>query len=93
MKKRNSKFFYPTYFDKKKTRSQGRRVHVKLASDNPTIEKLVKAAAKLNLNYEFEDKAYSKAPWVRGRLAVENGMKKSQLLKKLAQVLKKVSRK
>jgi len=93
VKKRNYTYYYPTYFNKKKTRSEGRRVHMKLATENPNIEKLIKAAAKLNLNYKFEDKAYSKEPWVRGRLAVENGIKKNVLIKKLAQTLKKLPKK
>ncbi|MHA1895132.1 MAG: signal recognition particle subunit SRP19/SEC65 family protein [Candidatus Helarchaeota archaeon] len=94
MKKRNFHYFYPAYFDKKKTRREGRRVHLKLASENPTIDKLIKAAARLNYNYKFDDKAYSRDPWsYRGRLAIEKTNKKSETLKKLAKMLKKVSKK
>ena len=93
MKKTNMHYFYPAYFDKNKTRKEGRRVNNKLAIEKPSIDKLVAAANRLNLKGKVEDKAYSRDPFARGRLGVTIMDKKSVVLKKLAKTLKKSSRK
>lgn len=86
-------YFYPAYFDKNKSRREGRRVNLKQAIEKPSIEKLIFAAHKLNLESKVEDKAYSRDPWQRGRLAVSIKDKKSITLKKLAKILKTSTKK
>lgn len=93
MKKRNLHYFYPAYFDKNKTRKEGRRVNNKLAIEKPSIDKLIAAANRLNLKGKIEDKAYSRDPFIRGRLGVTITEKKSMVLKKLAKNMKKSSKK
>ena len=93
MKKRNMHYFYPAYFDKSKTRKEGRRVNNKLAIEKPTIEKIIAATNRLNLKGKIEDKAYSRDPFTKGRLGITITEKKSMILKKLAKNMKKSSKK
>ena len=82
-------YFYPAYFDKNKSRREGRRVNRKLAIEKPSLDKLITAANQLNLKGKVEDKAYSRDTWTRGRLAVTINDKKSNTLKKIAKLLRK----
>jgi len=84
---------WTAYFDRRKTRSEGRKVPLSLAVDNPTIKDLEKAVAKLGLEYVVErDKAYPR-DWFesKGRILVlKESFKgnKNKLLKEVAKILK-----
>jgi signal recognition particle subunit SRP19 len=85
---------WPEYFDSTRTRAEGRRVKKNMAIPEPQMPMLIKAVEKLGLQYKIEEgKSYPGAWWNKqGLLLVENNMPKSQLLPKVAEVLKTVPR-
>jgi signal recognition particle subunit SRP19 len=85
---------WPEYFDSSRTRAEGRRVKKSMAISEPQMSMLVKAVEKLGLQYKVEEgKSYPGAWWSKqGLLLVENNMPKSQLLPKVAEMLKTVPR-
>jgi signal recognition particle subunit SRP19 len=85
---------WPEYFDSSRTRAEGRRVKKSMAIAEPQISMLIKAVEKLGLQWKLEEgKSYPGAWWNKqGLLLVENNMPKSQLLPKVAEVLKTVPR-
>ena len=85
---------WPEYFDNSRTRAEGRRVPKNLAIPEPQMSMIIKAVEKLGLQYKLEEgKAYPGAWWNKqGLLLVENSMPKSELLPKVASVLRTVPR-
>lgn len=85
---------WPTYFDVKASREDGRRVPRRDAVDAPTARMLYEAVRALGLDCILEiDAAYPRF-WHRkeGRVLVERKMKKTVLLDKVAAKLKTVPR-
>ncbi|MHA2501677.1 MAG: signal recognition particle subunit SRP19/SEC65 family protein [Candidatus Kariarchaeaceae archaeon] len=63
---RRKRFYviYPEYFDKDLPRNKGRRVSLDMASDKPTLNKIVYACKKLELEHEVqEDKSFPARWW------------------------------
>ncbi|MGC8663407.1 MAG: signal recognition particle subunit SRP19/SEC65 family protein [Thermoplasmata archaeon] len=79
---------YPSYFNKKYSKKQGRKVPKSLASD-PTPEKIENALKKLNVKYEVQNNAYPKH-WFedKTRFYIETDKKKGDLLKEIAKTIK-----
>lgn len=80
---------WPLYFDKKKSRSEGRRVPKRLAIEKPTINDIVKAVKKLGLKYVVEENKKHPSTWFEssGRVLVEKKFKKTELLRKIGEIL------
>ncbi len=85
---------WPTYFDIKKSRDEGRRVPKKLGVDTPSIEDIHKAVKKLGHKARMEaDKSHPGSPTEHeGRVLVEkekDGIKKTELIHLVAAELAK----
>lgn len=87
---------YPEYFDKNVSRRQGRKVSLDLASEDPTVKKLVYACKKLELDYEIqEDKAFPASWWeTKGRVLIsidkKNKVPKQELVHEIAKIVKRL---
>ncbi|TFG70434.1 MAG: signal recognition particle protein Srp19 [Methanomassiliicoccus sp.] len=85
---------WPTYFDVKISREDGRRVPRRDAIDAPTAHMLYQAVRALNLDCILElDKAYPRF-WYRkeGRVLVEPKLDKKKLVAEVAAKLKTTPR-
>ena len=86
----NAIVLWPEYFDKNRTRTEGRRLPVELCVDKPDLDIIAKGAMILDLDYKiFEDAAYP-ANWAAraGCVRVEKGkISKSKLLVEIGKVL------
>ena len=81
---------WPEYFDKNRTRAEGRRLPLSLCVENPDIDIIAKGAMLLDLEYEmFEQMSYPKSPRSQhGCVRVERGvMPKTEILPKIGQIL------
>ena len=81
---------WPEYFDKNRTRAEGRRLPKSLCVENPDIDIIAKGAMLLDLEYEMMEKmSYPKAPREQhGCVKVERGvMSKTEILPKIGQIL------
>jgi len=90
-KKEKFTVIYPEYFMLKNTKAEGRRVPKKLARSSVTVEDIEKAVKSLGMNPVVEkDKSYPRF-WYknRGRVLVNSTIPKTELLKKIGQVLPK----
>jgi signal recognition particle subunit SRP19 len=96
MRKRNGMLiFWPTYFDKNYSRSEGRRLPSNLAAPDVTLELLTQAAESAGLDYEVEtEKRYPKN-WTesQGYIVVANdeGHKKKRLMLMLAKGVRRAA--
>jgi len=92
LKERKTIVIWPIYFNSKSSRSKGRRIASRLAIEEPTLEELIEAIRKLNLEYIIEkDKVHPRSWWKdKGRILVTKQNKKSELLKKIAIKLKEI---
>ncbi|MHA1768692.1 MAG: signal recognition particle subunit SRP19/SEC65 family protein [Candidatus Thorarchaeota archaeon] len=94
MRKRDGMLiFWPAYFEKRYTRSQGRRLPTNLAAENVNIQVLEAAAKAAGLGYEVEaDKRYPRS-WLekQGYIVVENsaGHKKKRVMLQLAKAVRR----
>ncbi len=81
---------YPEYLDSKKSRSEGRRIPLKQAVPNPTLEEIARAAEELGLNPIIEEeKAYPRDWWGRrGRVIVDKSGSKLETLRRIAEQIK-----
>ncbi|WP_101296420.1 signal recognition particle subunit SRP19 [Halegenticoccus soli] len=62
---------YPAYIDAAKTRSEGRRVPMKDAVEDPTVDEIARAVQQVGYDAVVErDKAYSREWGARGRVLV-----------------------
>jgi signal recognition particle subunit SRP19 len=77
---------YPIYFNKSISRFSGRKIPLKNAVDNPTIENIAEAAKSLGLNPVLEkEAAHSSKNWKKdGRLLIDKKDKKIKLLRQIA---------
>ena len=86
----NAIVLWPEYFDRNRTRSQGRRLPVQLCVDKPDLDIIAKGAMILDLEFKiFEDKSYP-ADWAAhaGCVRVEKGkISKSELLREIGKPL------
>lgn len=86
----NAIVLWPEYFDKNRSRSEGRRLPVELCVDKPDLDIIAKGAMILDLDYKiFEDAAYP-ANWTAhaGCVRVEKGkIKKTALLVEIGKIL------
>lgn len=85
---------WPSYFDLRVSRGDGRRVAKKDAVDSPTAGMLFESVKALDLDCILElDKAYPRF-WYRreGRVLVEPKLSKKELLAKVAEKLKTMPR-
>jgi len=91
MRKQDKVIIWPVYFDKTKTRNQGRRVAKILAVQSPKILELQEAAQNLGLKFELlVNKDYPKTPWTKaGMLLVEKKGSKEQVIDRIAKQLMK----
>jgi signal recognition particle subunit SRP19 len=63
---------YPAYLDAALTRSEGRRVPMKSAVEEPTVEEIAKAVQQVGYDAVVErDKTYSREYESRGRVLVQ----------------------
>ena len=83
---------WPTYFDSRKTRANGRRVPKNLSIERPTAQEIYKAVRSLGLEVRLEaGKAYPGNWWEReGAVFVEKAMAKTQLVERVATKLKEI---
>lgn len=86
----NAIVIWPEYFDRNRSRAEGRRMPIELCVDKPDLDIIAKGAMILDLEYKiFEDKAYP-SNWAAkaGCVRVERGkMPKTVLLKEIGKVL------
>ena len=86
----NAIVLWPEYFDRNRTRSQGRRLPVQLCVDKPDLDIIAKGAMILDLEFKiFEDKSYP-ADWAAhaGCVRVEKGkLKKTEILPLIGKTL------
>ena len=81
---------WPEYFDKNRSRSQGRKVPKEISVVEPSLDLIAKGAMILDLEYEiYENKAYpGNCENKQGCVKVEKGkMKKTDILSKIATTL------
>jgi signal recognition particle subunit SRP19 len=70
-KSKHYQCLYPVYFDRSRTRAEGRRVSAELAVDNPLARELADAAASLSLRVVFEPDKLHPKDWANpGRIRV-----------------------
>ena len=86
----NAIVIWPDYFDKTRTRAEGRRLPIELCVEEPSLDIIAKGAMILDLEYKiFEDVAYP-ANWAArsGCVRVERGkMPKTVLLNEIGKIL------
>jgi signal recognition particle subunit SRP19 len=78
---------YPAYFDADRSRSEGRRVPLDLAVEDPEVEEIGKAVQQVGYDAVVErDVTYSREYEPRGRVLVQNAddAGKSDLLQGVA---------
>ena len=91
----NKVILWPEYFDKALTKNLGRRVPLKLAATNPSVEDIARASKRLKLNPKIElNKAYPGRWWRKtGRVIVSARAKKTKIIRQVAIVMKKYQKK
>ena len=86
----NAIVIWPEYFDKTRTRAEGRRLPIELCVNEPSLDIIAKGAMILDLEYKiFEDMAYP-ANWTAksGCVRIERGkMPKTALLNEIGKIL------
>ncbi len=85
--------FWPQYFDGKRSRSNGRRLPKKFASEKVSLEDLATSAKNLGYNVEIErNYKYSRTWWDEvGRVLIDTkGKKKSKVMFEVAKEIKKL---
>ena len=86
----NAIVVWPEYFDKKRSRAEGRRLPIELCVDEPSLDIIAKGAMILDLEYKiFEDMAYP-ANWAAkaGCVRIEKGkISKTKLLAEIGKIL------
>ena len=82
---------WPSYFDIRKTRNEGRRVSKKFAVEKPTLEQVYEAIKTLGLEATpCKEKSYPGSWWAKeGMVLVPKGTPKTKLIKNIAEKLKK----
>ncbi len=86
---------WPAYFDRKLSRTQGRRVPLKFSVENPSLMEINKVARKLGFKTIIEpNKRYPKDWWnYKGRILIQVDRAKESktlILKKIGKMLKEI---
>lgn len=89
-RKKDLVILWPCYFDRAKTRREGRKVPKKLALQEPTTDIIAKTAKDLGFYVEIEpDKSHPSEPWKgTGRVIVAKTTSKSDIIARIASRLK-----
>jgi len=85
--------FWPQFFDKNRTISQGRRLPKNLAIEKITLEDIEKAVNALGYEYRIENTPkYPKTWWDNpGRILIDSkGKKKRKMLFEIAKQIRKI---
>ena len=96
LRKRRYLVIYPEYFDKLRSRGQGRRLPLNLADEKPTLKKLVKACEVLKYEFEIEPKKAYPGNWEmkQGRILIrikkQKVRPKEEYIKEIAKILRKL---
>lgn len=92
MRKQGKVILWPVYFDRSRTKKEGRRVPKSLAVPNPRLKELQMAAEMLGLKPEVKaDAAHPAIPWLKtGRLWVRKDKSKMNTLIRVADELARV---
>jgi signal recognition particle subunit SEC65 len=96
MRRRGLMILWPQYFDKNRPVRLGRRVPLKEASDNPTVQDLVAAVKNLGYPSELDQNAKFPATWWDdpGLVLIDNsGQKKTFVLHRVAIAIQKAIKK
>ena len=91
-RQRKTWIIYPEYFDRSKSRSNGRRVPKNVAVKNPKIEEIASVLDEMDVPNRIEKHAQHPAHWYEenGRLIVPKQQeKKDDFLNKLADEIRK----
>ncbi|MEM4718165.1 MAG: signal recognition particle subunit SRP19/SEC65 family protein [Desulfurococcaceae archaeon] len=84
---------YPIYFDRGASRKKGRRVPLKIAVNNPTLEKIMEACNRLGLNPRIEpDKTYPRSFIPKGRIIIDKHGSKLRTIYLIASVLREIEK-
>lgn len=85
------KIIWPSYFDVKLSRADGRRLKKASCIENPDIQKISDALRSLNLKHEVQSDKSFPSRWFKkeGRVLVETDMTKMKLLNAISNKLKK----
>lgn len=86
----NAIVLWPEYFDKNRTRAQGRRLPVELCVENPDLDIIAKGAMILDLEFEIKEEKSYPGNWAAhaGCVRVEKGkIKKTDLLREIGKTL------
>lgn len=85
----NAWVLWPEYFDKSRSRAQGRKVNRRLAIHEPDLQMLEQAIREIGLEYRMEAGKLYPGNWhsSEGRIRVERVLPKTELLEKVARKL------
>jgi signal recognition particle subunit SRP19 len=81
---------WPSYFDSRKSRAEGRRVSKESSLENPSVEEIQKAVKSIGLDATIKKtKSYPRKWWENeGQVRVEKTMSKTQLINQVVAKLK-----
>ncbi len=91
LKKRNTWVIYPEYFDKDKTRNEGRRVPKKYSISSPELNEISKLLKEFDIPNMKEDHKAHPSTWYEknGRIIInKQDMTKQKFLKQLGKKLR-----
>lgn len=85
---------WPHYFDRRVSRSDGRRVPVRISVEKPNLDRIVAAAEAAGLRFEIEENASHPFHWWEksGRILVMSEEPKTKLVKIISQYLREAQR-
>lgn len=91
VRKREWVVIWPLYFDKRRSRSDGRRVSESFSVNRPTIQEIVLAIKELGLEYIVEEDKKHPSTWFEssGRILVKKVRPKSEIIKIIGRQLVK----
>lgn len=86
MHPRERKVIYPSYFDSRLSRRDGRRVPKVLSVRGPTIQDVINALKSLSIGFDVEKDKRRPSRWYKfeGRVLVDYKGRKEELLKLVA---------
>lgn len=92
MRKQSKVLLWPVYFDRSRTKKEGRKIPKSIAVPNPRLKELQMAAENLELKPDVKaDAAHPATPWLKtGRLWVRKGKSKMSTLIRVAEELARV---
>ncbi len=92
MQKKKRWVMWPSYFDSRLKRHQGRRVNRKDAIESPTVQMISSALTVMGVEHEIDAGASFPAQWFRkeGRVFVDSTTRKRELLKAICENMKKM---